>query len=135
MLRDPILADVTIVTSDLMTIRAHKMILVRSPVFRAMFTNEMKEKINNEVVVKNFKHDIMQELLKYIYTDKVGDLRLIAGDLLVAADYYDLPELKKICIKALEENVNTSNFAHSLFVAERLQIISIREAVLKFVIQ
>lgn len=109
--------------------------LGRSPVFRAMFMNEMKEKQSGEVIVKNFKHCIMLELLNFIYTDKVQDLDSVAGELLIAADFYDLPELKEICIHSLERHVNFNNFAHSLFVAERFQIISIREAVLKFVIE
>lgn len=135
MLQEAILTDITVVTSDHKTIKAHKAMLARSPVFRAMFINEMKEKLNGEVDVKNFNHAVIQELINFIYTDKVQDLESIAGDLLLAADFYDLPELKEICIKSLEGNVTFANFSHSIIIAEHLQIISIREAVLKFVVE
>lgn len=131
---DKILTDVKIVTADDKTILAHKCVLARSPVFLAMFQNEMIEKQQGEVHVKNIKHRVMKEMIYFMYTSKVHELDSIAGDLVVAADYYDLPDLKEIAIKSLEGNINLENFAHSLYIAERFELKSLKETVLRYVV-
>lgn len=131
---DGILTDVVITTPGDGIIRAHKCVLARSPVFYAMFQNETLEKQKSEVHVNNIEHSVMKELVRFMYTDKVESLDLIAGDLLIAADYYDLPELKRICLKSLESNIDLNNFVYSLHISEKLEIKSLQDAVLKFVV-
>lgn len=132
---DRILTDVAIKTSGGKIIQAHKCVLARSPVFFAMFQNEMLEKQNSEVQVKDITHGVMKELIRFLYTDKVDKLDPIAGELLIAADYYDLPELKEICIRSLEMNVNLYNFAFSLHISKKFEIKSLKDTVLKFVVE
>lgn len=134
MLQDKTFTDVKIITPEGNVIKAHKFVLARSPVFLAMFKSEMKEKQSSEVHVKNFNYHEMRDMIQFMYTDKVEHLDSIAAELLGVADYYDLPELKQICLKWLQENVNLTNFAQTLFTAERFQIQSLREAVLRFVV-
>ncbi|GFX68683.1 hypothetical protein TNCV_1800961 [Trichonephila clavipes] len=51
------------------TFHAHKSILsVRSPVFRAMFTTDMKEKIQECVDITDLEDDTVHRMLLYIYT-------------------------------------------------------------------
>lgn len=132
---DGILSDVTIATLDGEIIQAHKCMLARSPVFYAMIQHKMLEKQNSEVQVNDVRHEVMKEMIRFMYTDKAEKLDSIAGELLIAADRYDLPDLKKMCLKSLESNVNLNNFANSLHVSEKLKIKSLKDAVLKFVIK
>lgn len=134
MFADGILTDVTLKTEDGKSTKAHRSVLARSPVFHAMFQNEMKEKHSDEVHVNNISHKVLKEMVLFMYSDKVNDMDAIAGDLMIAADYYDLPDLRIMCLKSLEANVTFKNFAYSLYIAERFGVVSLRKAVLRFVL-
>lgn len=131
---DGILTDTTLVTEHSQEIHAHRCILARSPVFHAMFQNDMKEKQTGEVYINDISYEVLKEMVFFMYSDRVNDLDTIAGDLMLAADYYDLPDLKMMCLKSLEAHVTFINFAQSLFISERFGIDSLREAVLRFIV-
>lgn len=128
------LTDAKLMTEDGKTIDVHRCILARSPVFRAMFLNEMKEKQNGEVRVNDIRHEVLKKMVMFIYSNRVSDLDPIAGELMLAADYYDLPDLRAMCLKSLEDHVTFKNFTFSLYIAERFGVVSLKEAVLNFVI-
>lgn len=66
---------------------AHKAILAaRSPVFAAMFEHEMEEKKQNRVDITDVEHEVMKEMLKFIYSGKSPQLEKMADELLAAAD-------------------------------------------------
>ncbi|XP_044576438.1 speckle-type POZ protein-like [Cotesia glomerata] len=101
-------------------IKAHKVILMaRSPVLAAMFTHDMSEKKSNEVFITDISSDTFEKLLQYIYTDQVSDLDSIAGDLLEAADKYQLQSLKKKCEESLCKSLKPDNLISMMNFAER----------------
>jgi hypothetical protein len=51
-----------------------------------MFSTEMSEKKENVVTISDIEFPVMQELIHYIYTDQVQNLKEFAAPLLVAAD-------------------------------------------------
>jgi speckle-type POZ protein len=66
---------------------AHKAILAaRSPVFAAMFEHEMEEKKQNKVEITDMDHEVLREMLRFIYTGKATNLEKMDADLLAAAD-------------------------------------------------
>lgn len=68
---------------------AHKFILEsRSPVFSAMFKNDMKEKNNNKVVLKEITFETLRLMIRYLYTSKIdeNDLKVHCLNLYKAAD-------------------------------------------------
>ncbi|GFY58073.1 hypothetical protein TNIN_384561 [Trichonephila inaurata madagascariensis] len=71
---------------------AHKNILsARSPVFKAMFTHDMKEKNSECVDIEDLDDETVQRLLLYIYTTTLQDLRWdSACNLYAAADKYEI---------------------------------------------
>ncbi|GBN73887.1 Speckle-type POZ protein-like A [Araneus ventricosus] len=95
---------------------AHKNILsVRSPVFAAMFTTEMKEKRENKVDISDISPHVLKTMLTYIYTGKTGELSVqSAGELLFAADMYQLQDLKRVCSDYLKSCVSVQNVLNSL---------------------
>ncbi|XP_044575300.1 speckle-type POZ protein-like [Cotesia glomerata] len=112
-------SDVTINIEN-KKIKAHKVILMaRSPVLAAMFTHDMSEKKSNEVFITDISSDTFEKLLQYIYTDQVSDLDSIAGDLLEAADKYQLQSLKKKCEESLCKSLRPDNLISMMNFAER----------------
>ena len=68
-------------------IPVHKAILAsRSPVFAAMFQHDLKETKQGYVAITDLELDILEEMLKFIYTGKVENLDTMADSLLAAAD-------------------------------------------------
>ena len=135
------LSDVQIKCGN-QTFDAHQAILsARSPVFGRMLQNEMTEKKNKLVEIKEIAPMVMSALLTFIYTgsSKVTEdgedpnLQMTA-DLLVAAERYQLEILKSMCESILASNVTTENclqvrscHAHYLDIRPLLFVYSVAE--------
>ena len=70
--------------------------MARSQVFAAMFEHDMEEAKHNRVEVKDVDSEVMDQMLRFIYTGKAPDLERMAAELLAAADKYALDRLKVI---------------------------------------
>ncbi|XP_057339876.1 speckle-type POZ protein-like [Microplitis mediator] len=98
--------------------QAHKLVLmVRSPVFRAMLTTDMRENREKTITIKDMKSEVFKSMLEFIYTDKVSDLDDVAEQLLEAADKYQIPTLKEICTASLCKSVIIDNASRLLALA------------------
>ena len=51
-----------------------------------MFEHEMEERKQNRVAITDVEHEVLREMLRYIYTGKSQNLEKMADDLLAAAD-------------------------------------------------
>ncbi|XP_026328664.1 kelch-like protein 40 [Hyposmocoma kahamanoa] len=101
--------------------KAHKLILcISSPVFEAMFYGPLSS--SDCIVVPDIEPDIFQQLLNFIYTDKV-ELRSIeeALELLYAAKKYLLNELTDMCITYVKDHISIDNIITILNYPEYLQ--------------
>lgn len=103
LLHDPIQPDVSLVIgTDEVVIKAHKCILMaRSPVFYAMFSNAMNESICGIVMIPDFEYDVINDMVNYIYTDIVPTVSLSTDqissqNLFKAAVKYQIPGLISI---------------------------------------
>ncbi|GIY87142.1 TD and POZ domain-containing protein 3 [Caerostris extrusa] len=76
----------------------HKVILgARSPVFKAMFTHEMKENMGKSIDIPDLDAETVRLMLKFIYTDIVEDLQTeSAAGLYFAADKHHDSSLKNL---------------------------------------
>ncbi|XP_021917438.1 speckle-type POZ protein B isoform X2 [Zootermopsis nevadensis] len=111
-------SDVTLSVSG-REFQAHKAILAaRSPVFAAMFEHEMEERKHNRVEITDVDHEVLREMLRFIYTGKAANLEKMADDLLAAADKYALERLKVMCEEALCTNLSIENAADILILAD-----------------
>jgi len=127
--------DVTIVCQG-REFPCHKAILAgRSPVFDAMFSPNFKEGTENKVDVVDVAADIFEELLRFIYSGKVGDccLKDVAGDLLVAAEKYGVLDLKELCEEILCANTTVGNVLEMMELADLHNAAKLRAAALKFI--
>lgn len=51
-----------------------------------MFEHEMEERKHNRVDITDVDHEVLREMLRFIYTGKASNLEKMADDLLAAAD-------------------------------------------------
>ncbi|XP_010539642.1 PREDICTED: BTB/POZ domain-containing protein At1g21780 [Tarenaya hassleriana] len=116
MLKEGILSDVTIHTSD-GTLSAHKAILsASSTVFRSMFHHDLKEKESSTIHIEDMSRESCMALLSYLYGNIAQeDFWKHRLALLGAANKYDIVDLKEACEESLMEDINSGN------VLERLQ--------------
>ncbi|CAL1284123.1 unnamed protein product [Larinioides sclopetarius] len=78
---------------------AHKIVLcARSSVFRAMLTNDMKEKNTDCIQVDDLENHIVQQLLLFLHSDNLENLQLgSAIKLYYVGDKYAIERLKVLC--------------------------------------
>ncbi|XP_068641299.1 BTB/POZ domain-containing protein At1g55760 [Aristolochia californica] len=116
MLSEDIHTDITINASD-GSIKAHRSVLAtRSPVFRSMFSHNLKEKELSTIEISDMSIESCQAFLNYIYGNIQHEEFLTHRlALLRAADKYDIDDLKEACHDSLLEDIDTKN------VLERLQ--------------
>ena len=82
-------SDIKIVCGD-KVFDCHRNILSsRSPVFRAMFRNQMAERQTGRVDIKELKQNVCQAMLEYIYTGKTDVANVTTDELLKVANRYD----------------------------------------------
>ncbi|CAL1276734.1 unnamed protein product [Larinioides sclopetarius] len=99
---------------------AHTIILsARSPVFRAMFSADMKEKLNGVVDVSDLDDETVRQLLLFLYSNKLEELKWEdALQLYEAADKYEITSLKDQCSLFLKGNLNLKNACEALIISD-----------------
>ncbi|XP_046648291.1 uncharacterized protein LOC124338243 [Daphnia pulicaria] len=109
---------------------AHKLILVtRCQVFAAMFKHETKEKLSNEIEIKNVEPDVFHQLLRFIYTGRLSlaTMETMAVALFIAADKYLLDQLTNKCELFLLYKMTPVNCLELLLHADLLNFAKLKE--------
>ena len=93
-------SDVNLVTSCEKVLKAHKCILSAvSPTFAAMFKHDMLENKSNIVNIPDVDNEVLKQMLRFIYIGQVENMETIASGLFIAADKYNIEDLKTKCEK------------------------------------
>ncbi|CAB4266847.1 unnamed protein product [Prunus armeniaca] len=99
---------------------AHKAVLVsRSPVFRAMFENEMEESLSSTIKIGEVSYRTLGAFVNYLYTAEVRLDQQFACVLFVMAEKYQVQHLKDYCQKFLVANLNCDNSLSTYILAHR----------------
>ncbi|XP_064485398.1 speckle-type POZ protein B-like [Ornithodoros turicata] len=126
-------ADLIIIAGE-KRFHVHKVVLAtRSPVFRAMLKNDMQESIQNEVVLKDVYPDVVQEMLRFIYTDASPNISTMAADLYQLADKYDLKGLKLLCESELASSLSVDTVVDVLRLADKLQCDTLKKLAVLYI--
>ena len=106
----------------------------RSPVFAAMFTHDMKETITRQVKIEDIQPDIFKQLLYYMYAGQLEKRmgRKSAKLLYVAADKYDIEDLKNECVCHLTTSIHLYNVLDLMTWAHLHSIEDMKETALVF---
>ncbi|KAG7257843.1 hypothetical protein CRUP_024993 [Coryphaenoides rupestris] len=103
------LCDVVLVVGS-KKIYAHRVILSAcSPYFRAMFTGELAESRQTEVVIRDIDERAMELLIDFAYTSQVTVEEGNVQTLLPAACLLQLAEIQEACCEFLKRQLDPSN--------------------------
>ena len=96
----------------------HKILVaIKSPVFDAMFKNQMKEQQTIRIEVEEGAQ-VFEELFHFIHTGRARNIQTFAQDLLIAADKYQIGELKNLCENVLIKQLDKTNATRLLLLAD-----------------
>ncbi|MED6106816.1 hypothetical protein PIB30_007842 [Stylosanthes scabra] len=130
---NPKLSDVTFLVEG-KRFYAHRVCLVKSDIFRAMFDGGYREREAKDIEIPNIKWDVFELMMRYIYTG-TADISLdIAQDLLKAADQYLLEGLKRLCESAISQDITVENVALMYQMSETFNATSLKHACIMFVL-
>lgn len=113
---------------------AHKLMLMRSSYFRALFLGEMRESKEKTIRVEQMSHSVFLMVMEYLYTDKVRIPLDSALELFQAADLYCIPRLKIICEKRILQSINVENAATVFYAADLHSASALRQKAKKFIL-
>ncbi|XP_001602264.2 speckle-type POZ protein-like isoform X1 [Nasonia vitripennis] len=132
MLSNKIYADVGLLVGD-DRFEVHKALLsARSRVFAAMFEHDMKEKQQSEVRILDIEKEVLEELIRFLYTGRVKEIDTIAPGLLAAADKYALNDLKLMCERSIFSNLTVDNVLNTLVIADRHNSLTLKQQAIEF---
>ena len=126
-------ADITLMVEGV-PVRAHKLMLMRCPYFRAMLLGDMAESSQAVVNLEIVRHSIFAAVLEYLYTDTVAIPLDSAMELFVAADCFDIPRLQAMCERRLLESMTVENAASILLTADVHSATSLRDKALGYIL-
>ncbi|GFU61277.1 TD and POZ domain-containing protein 3 [Trichonephila clavipes] len=133
--RDGTLSDIKLCT-ETESFPAHSTVLcARSPVFKAMFLDDMKEKLKGSVDIVDLDDDTARRMLLYMYTDSIEDLEWESAlRLYEAADKYEILSLRKECSVFLVGLLSPTNACDALVLAGRHQDNDFKGVVQKYIV-
>ncbi|GBM70065.1 TD and POZ domain-containing protein 4 [Araneus ventricosus] len=133
---DQLLTDVVLKTST-KSFPAHKIVLcARSSVFRAMLTNDMKEKITDCIKVEDLENETVHRLLLFLYSDNLEELQWESAlKLYYAGDKYAIEKLKILCSSFLVDSLSTSTASELLLLADTHSDTDLKKFVEDFILE
>lgn len=124
----------TIIKCDEKEFKVHKFIFaLQSPVFRAMFDVDMKEKRSGVVEVSGITSAAMSDLVTYIYTGTAPNLKTLANELLDVAEKYQLYRLFNLCEHELQNKITEICVVDTLIQADLYSRACLKKACLELI--
>ncbi|KAH6821028.1 BTB/POZ domain-containing protein [Perilla frutescens var. hirtella] len=136
MLSESIHTDIVINASD-GSVTAHRAVLAsRSPVFRSMFSHDLKEKELSAIDISDMSIEACRAFLNYIYGSIRNEEFLTHRlALLRAADKYDILDLKEACHESLLEDIDTRNVLERLQNASLYQLPQLKSSCMRYLVK
>eukprot|EP00934_Nitzschia_sp_Nitz4_P004906 Nitzschia sp. Nitz4//scaffold150_size53981//18316//20115//NITZ4_006675-RA/size53981-snap-gene-0.67-mRNA-1//-1//CDS//3329537065//4896//frame0 len=133
MVDDETFSDITFIVENT-PVYAHKLMLMRSPYFRALFLGEMKESKLATIPIEQVAHPIFLMVLEYLYTDQLQIPFESAMELFEAADLFCVPRLKCMCEKRMLQAIHVDNAAAIFHTADLHSAMTLRAKTKKYIL-
>ncbi|OXU17373.1 hypothetical protein TSAR_005232 [Trichomalopsis sarcophagae] len=116
------------------SIKVHKSLFAhKSSVFADMFVTAKKME-QDVVVIPDTEYNVLEEMVRYVYSGKVRNIDALAAQLAVVADTYGLDGLKTMCEVRMSNNFSLDNVIGRLEVAEKLKMHPVMEKAMTFIV-
>lgn len=125
-------------TVDGQKIHANKLFLSRSLVFESLEADPLGAN-GDTIPIGDVKHEVLKEMVHFLYTDEVPEIKKFAVELLAAANTYQLGGLVDQCVTFLQSNpieqskITMDNFLPSLVLSERFDIDNLKDTIIEYV--
>lgn len=123
--------DISIECNDGSTIRVHQNILMmQCPAF-----SKAMQKQNNVKAIKfrNTPPKIVTEALRFIYTNKLGDIVGIESEIITLAQDLDIANLVDACIKVIEDKLSIETAVDALIIATEINCEKLKDTSVYFI--
>ena len=128
-------SDVKIVCGD-KVFDCHRIFLSsRSSVFRAMFQHGMTEAQTRRIEIKELEPEVVQAMLKYIYTGNMNFSTMKPEEMLAAAQMYDLGLLKDYYEEKLCKSLDISNCVDMLVLGDLHEAAALKRDALRLIVK
>ncbi|GAV00270.1 hypothetical protein RvY_11145 [Ramazzottius varieornatus] len=127
--------DFILVSSEGEKRPVHKLILsVASPVFHRTYLSNLEECMTGRCVLKDITSATLEKLLRYAYYGSLEGLsKENAKDVLIAADKYELLEMKEACEDVLIKDIVTNNVSKLLFLSDRVSAEALKRTAVEYI--
>merc|ERR1712098_770107 len=105
----------------------------RSEVFKMMLERDMKEKEEGIIYIKDMNHDVLEDLMGYIYTGNAPNVDSHVKELFAAAHQYQVETLKEFCEAKICDSLDVTNCVELLVLGDLYQSPILKGRALKFV--
>ena len=133
MINDPSLSDVTFMVEG-QPVYAHKLMLMRSSYFQALFLGQMKESRMDEIPINSVRRPVFIQLMEYLYTDQLKIPLNEAMELFEAADLFGVSRLKTMCEKRMLQSITVDNAAAIFHAADMHAAKALRQKAKKYIL-
>lgn len=130
------LCDVVLRVNGTINFSAHRCVLsASSSYFQALFADDFLEKTTGVVELDEIGATAMEKVLEFIYTGEVEIDVVNAQDLVVVADYLNIPALKLNASAVLERSINVSNCLTLQHFSSKYDCVRLKESCAFFINQ
>ncbi|KAJ8686480.1 hypothetical protein QAD02_022274 [Eretmocerus hayati] len=135
LMNDEKFSDVVVRTQTFRKFYAHKAILsARSGEFFEMIQQNEKEG-KREVVVLDIEDNVLEELLRFIYTGTVSNIDTNTLELFKASDRFKVQGLRDMCVRRLEHHLNIDNASNILIISNKNNYLTLKNQALEYINQ
>ena len=116
--------------------KAHRVVLAaQSPFFKSCFEQCSGKTDSRVELVSDISPEVLETVLKYMYTGKVDKIDDLAYNLLSTADEYGLENLQRTCEATLAKNLSAQTVVDVLILAETHGANDLKKVCMDFIVK
>lgn len=114
------LTDFSIHCKNGSILRVHRFILeLRSPAIQKALENERNSGRNKEIKFVDMQERSIKEMIRYLYTNTIGDIHGIEEELIKIGNKLEIEGLEDACMEQMEKKLITENAIETLILARQ----------------
>uniref|UniRef100_A0A0K0FN32 Speckle-type POZ protein-like (inferred by orthology to a human protein) n=2 Tax=Strongyloides venezuelensis TaxID=75913 RepID=A0A0K0FN32_STRVS len=121
--------------SSIFTVSHKPVLAAQSSVFYDIFNSTLENSQKVVIQIMDFSIEVVREMLRFIYTDNVTDIKNITSEVFVIANKYRLDILKAILKHSLCRNLSIENVLERFALSEKYSTENLKKYCLELVLE